>query len=72
VPFAASSDGTGIGLVVIRDVLLQLGGHIDVQSRVASHAQGQGTTIIVTIPAMKVPDAAPWADHDEPTIRSTS
>jgi signal transduction histidine kinase len=66
VPFTSSSDGTGIGLFVIRDVLQQLGGSIDVQPRDASHAEGQGTTFTVSIPAWQVQDAAPRADRDAP------
>ena len=57
VPFASSSDGTGIGLFVIRDVLQQLGGRIDVQTRDASHPEGQGTTFTVSIPATQVQDS---------------
>ena len=66
VPFASSSDGTGIGLFVIRDVLQQLGGSIDVQTREASHPEGQGTTLTVSIPALLVQDAGPRVDCDEP------
>jgi signal transduction histidine kinase len=44
VPFASSSDGTGIGLFVVRDVLQQLGGSVEVQTRTASDPEGQGTT----------------------------
>lgn len=66
VPFASSSDGTGIGLFVIRDVLQQLGGSIDVQAREASHPEGQGTTLTVSIPALLVQDAGPRVDCDEP------
>ena len=66
VPFASSSDGTGIGLFVVRDVLQQLGGSIDVQTREASHPEGQGTTLTVSIPALLVQDAGPRVDCDEP------
>jgi len=66
VPFESSSDGTGIGLFVIRDVLQQLGGSIDVQTRDASHPEGQGTTFTVSIPALQVQDAAPRVDPDDP------
>ena len=66
VPFASSSDGTGIGLFVIRDVLQQLGGNIDVQTREASHPEGQGSTFTVSIPALHVQDAGPQVDRDEP------
>ena len=66
VPFASSNDGTGIGLFVIRDVLQQLGGRIDVQIRNASHPEGQGTTFTASIPALKVQDVAPRVDRDEP------
>ncbi len=67
VPFASSSDGTGIGLFVVRDVLQQLGGSIEVQACDATHPEGQGTTFTVSIPAMQVQDAAPRMDHDGPT-----
>ena len=66
VPFASSSDGTGIGLFVIRDVLQQLGGRLEVQSRDASNAEGQGTTFTVSIPARQVQDASGRGDRDEP------
>jgi nitrogen-specific signal transduction histidine kinase len=66
VPFASSSDGTGIGLFVIRDVLQQLGGSIDVEARDASHPEGQGTTFTVSIPALQVEDAAPPSELDKP------
>jgi len=66
VPFASSSDGTGIGLFVIRDVLQQLGGRIDVKARDASHPEGQGTTFTVSIPALQVQDAAPRGELDKP------
>ena len=45
-PIESSRDGKGIGLFVIRDVLKQLGGHIDVQS-----GEGQGTAFTVSLPA---------------------
>ena len=51
VPFESSGDGSGIGLFVIRDVLLQLGGHIDVQSPDPRSEAGQGTRFTVSIPA---------------------
>ena len=66
VPFASSSDGTGIGLFVIRDVLQQLGGCIDVQIRDATHPEGPGTTIMASIPAMQVQDVTAPVDPDEP------
>ena len=66
VPFASTSDGTGIGLFVIRDVLQQLGGSIDVEIRDALHPEGQGTTFTVSIPALRVQDAAPRVDRNEP------
>ena len=53
VPFESSDDGTGIGLFVIRDVLQQLNGRIDVQS-----AESQGTTFVVTVPATSIQDTA--------------
>ena len=58
VPFASSSDGTGIGLFVVRDVLLQLGGSVAVQTRTAADPEGQGTTFALSIPASLVQDAA--------------
>lgn len=65
-PFASSGDGTGIGLFVIRDVLQQLGGRIDVQSRDASDPEGQGTTFTVSIPATQVQDTAARVRSGEP------
>ena len=66
VPFSSSSDGTGIGLFVIRDVLQQLGGSLEVQTRDASDPKGQSTTFTVNIPARQVQDAAAFGDGDEP------
>ena len=66
VPFSSSSDGTGIGLFVIRDVLQQLGGHLEVQTREASNPKGQGTTFTLSIPAMWVQDIAAEGDFSEP------
>ncbi len=66
VPFVSSSDGTGIGLFVVRDVLQQVGGRVEVQTRDASDPQGQGTTFTVTIPATRVEDDGPKGDRDEP------
>lgn len=62
VPFASSDDGTGIGLFVIRDVLQQLGGRLEVQTRDAADPEGQGTTSTVSIPAMQVKRISPEAD----------
>jgi CheY-like chemotaxis protein len=62
VPFASSDDGTGIGLFVIRDVLQQLGGGLEVETRDAADPQGQGTTSTVSIPAMQVKRISPKAD----------
>ena len=61
-PFASSDDGTGIGLFVIRDVLQQLGGRLEVQSRDSTDPEGQGTTATVSIPAMQVKRISPEAD----------
>jgi two-component system, sensor histidine kinase len=58
VPFESSDDGTGIGLFVVRDVLQQLGGSIEVQTRDQSHPEGQGTTFTASIPATQVQDSA--------------
>jgi len=54
--FASSSDGTGIGLFVVRDVLQQLGGSINVQARTTSDPEGQGTTFTLCIPARLIQD----------------
>jgi len=62
VPFASSDDGTGIGLFVIRDVLQQLGGRLEVQARDAADPEGQGTTSTVSIPAKQVKLISPEAD----------
>ena len=66
VPFSSCSDGTGIGLFVIRDVLQQLGGSLEVQTRDASDPKGQGTTFTVNIPARQVQDAAAFGGRDDP------
>ena len=50
VPFESSGDGSGIGLFVIRDVLQQLGGRIEVQSSDPRRDAGQGTLFTVSIP----------------------
>jgi len=65
VPFESSSDGSGIGLFVIRDVLQQLGGNVDIQTRGPSDREGQGTTFTVSIPAQQVQNATPLAYSDE-------
>ena len=65
-PFEASSDGTGIGLSVIRDVLLQLGGRIDVKTRDATHPDGRGSSFTVSIPALQAHDVAPRMLCGEP------
>ena len=57
-PFEASGDGTGIGLFVIRDVLQQLDGRIEVQPHDASSLEGQGTTFTVSIPAIQIQNSA--------------
>ena len=62
VPFASSDDGTGIGLFVIRDVLQQLGGRLEVQSRGAADPEGQGTTSTVSIPARLAKRISPEDD----------
>ena len=62
VPFASSDDGTGIGLFVIRDVLQQLDGRLEVQTRDAADPEGQGTTSTVSIPAKQVKRISPEAD----------
>jgi signal transduction histidine kinase len=62
VPFASSDDGTRIGLFVIRDVLQQLGGRLEVQTRDAADPEGQGTTSTVSIPAKQVKRISPEAD----------
>ncbi|MEP7297189.1 MAG: hybrid sensor histidine kinase/response regulator [Burkholderiales bacterium] len=61
VPFESSSDGSGIGLFVIRDVLQQLRGQIDVQSSIARSPEGRGTTFKVSIPATLVRETAAQA-----------
>ena len=66
VPFASSSESTGIGLFVIRDVLEQLGGSIDVQTREATDPEGRGTTSTVTIPAIQVHAPAALDSDREP------
>ena len=58
VPFEPHIDGTGIGIFVIRDVLQQLDGSIEVQTRNASDPEGLGTTFTLSIPATRVQDAA--------------
>lgn len=65
VPFASSSDGTGIGLFVVRDVLQQLGGGVEVQTRTASDPEGQGTTFYLSFPARLVQDAGASGGADE-------
>ncbi len=53
VPFASSAAGTGIGLFVIRDVLQQLSGRLEIQARDAADPEGQGTRSTVSIPASR-------------------
>ena len=52
VPFESTDAGTGIGLFVIRDLLQQLGGRIEVQ-----RLEPQGTKFVVSVPALRVEDA---------------
>ena len=52
-PFESTDAGTGIGLFVIRDLLQQLGGRIEVQ-----RLEPQGTRFVVSIPARRVEDSA--------------
>ena len=52
VPFELTDTGTGIGLFVIRDLLQQLGGKIELQQ-----VEGQGTRFVVSIPAVVVADS---------------
>lgn len=61
VPFESSSDGSGIGLFVIRDVLQQLGGQIAVESPDMQRSEGQGTTFTVSIPATLARDTTAQA-----------
>jgi signal transduction histidine kinase/CheY-like chemotaxis protein len=65
VPFESSSDGTSIGLFVIRDVLQQLGGSIEVQTRDAAHPDWLGTTVTVSVPATLVEDSAARISGDD-------
>lgn len=53
VPFESTDAGTGIGLFVIRDLLQQLGGRIEVQQ-----LEPQGTRFVVSVPALRVEDSA--------------
>ena len=53
VPFESTDAGTGIGLFVIRDLLQQLGGRIEVQ-----RLEPQGTRFVVSVPALRVEDSA--------------
>ena len=63
VPFESSGDGSGIGLFVIRDVLQQLGGSIDVQTAQPPNDAGQGTRFTVSIPATLAMET-PSDSHD--------
>ena len=66
VPFASSSEGTGIGLFVIRAVLEQLGWSIDDQTSEATDPEGRGTIFTVTIPAIQVHAPAALDSEREP------
>lgn len=54
VSFSSSINGNGIGLFVVRDVLQQLKGQVEVRSRDASDPHGAGTCFTVCVPAMQV------------------
>lgn len=43
--FSANSKGTGLGLPICKELLTQMGGHIDISS-----TPGQGTTVWITVP----------------------
>ena len=45
---AVESDGTGLGLPIVKNIVNRYGGNIDVQSRL-----GKGTTVTVSFPAEK-------------------
>ena len=62
VPFESSSDGSGIGLFVIRDVLQQLSAAIDVKN-----VDAHGTTFSVSIPATLARDTAAALSTDRGT-----
>jgi signal transduction histidine kinase len=49
----SATEGTGLGLAVIQDMILAAGGDISVESTV-----GQGSTFLVRIPAAHAPDGA--------------
>jgi signal transduction histidine kinase/CheY-like chemotaxis protein len=60
---ASDTDGSGIGLAVVDTVVRCLAGSLNVKSE-----EGQGTTFIVTIPAIALPDQAETAaDSPRPT-----
>jgi two-component system phosphate regulon sensor histidine kinase PhoR len=57
--------GTGLGLTIVRTIIFNHGGEIEIQSQ-----EGQGTTVTLHIPLAAAPDQAlePWA----PSARSGS
>ena len=63
VPFESSGDGTGIGLFVIRDVLQQLGGRIEIQTPDPRSDAGQGTRFTVSVHCT-LAEEAPTDSHD--------
>ena len=54
------ADNSGLGLAVIRGIILRHGGTIDVESEL-----GSGTTFRITLPAAKEPEDQPAAARDE-------
>jgi signal transduction histidine kinase len=65
-PGSKHAGGAGLGLAIVREIVIAHGGQIDVQSRL-----GSGTTFTFTLPAAGPPHetaAAATARHDSPRV----
>ena len=58
----SSTEGTGIGLVIVRQLVEKMGGSIRVDSK-----HGEGATFVVTLPASRTPEAVQFAPLDLPS-----
>ena len=58
----SSTEGTGIGLVIVRQLVEKMGGNIRVDSK-----HGEGATFVVTLPASRAPESVQFTPLDSPS-----